>query len=56
MSDDEYLKSDLLSGLAAEIHQQLNKETLLISKRGMSSCLTLTVNSYNLGRIAIKYA
>ena len=35
MSDDEYLKSDLLSGLAEEIQQQLIKETLLISKRGM---------------------
>ena len=31
MSDDEYLKSDLLKKLAADIQQELDKETSLIS-------------------------
>ena len=33
MSDNEYLKSDFLSGLAKEMQQQLDKETLLISMK-----------------------
>ena len=36
MSDDEYVKSDLLKDLAAKIQQQLDKETSLISM--YSSC------------------
>ena len=31
MSDDEYLRSDLLRGLAADIQEQLDEETSLIS-------------------------
>ena len=35
MSDNEYLKSDFLSGLAKEMQQELDKETLLISMKNL---------------------